>query len=50
MGDIFKRASQHNLITKTSLPKLNQALRNTNYEHNKLSCKVPTIWNKLQIP
>ena len=37
MNDIFKAAGQHSVITKKSLLKLSQPLRETNHAQNNLS-------------
>ena len=47
MSGVFKPAGQPNTATRTSLLKLSQPLRRTNYGYNNISYIAPIIWNNL---
>ena len=47
MGEVFKKSTASNLGTRSSLLKLQQPLRNTNYGQSNMSYLATSIWNRL---
>ena len=48
INDVFKPVDQLNNITRASLLKLNQPLRNNNHGQKSISYIAPLMWNNLQ--